>query len=164
MFALFLLMQCCVVMGPHTPHHSQHPAEAELEHQKIKLIKTTEEKFKTLLEPTLEFDGTDEQIKNRIEIFEKERSTEPVESVEEVIEILNEFLKAREEIKLPEMDTTTNFIVQTNPFLPDPTPGAVKSLEEALIKLKTSKTPEHYNDLFKHLKAFWLVEKAVSKI
>jgi len=48
MFALLLLMQCCV---------AQHLTEAELKHQKIKLIKETEEKFKKLLEPTLEFDG-----------------------------------------------------------------------------------------------------------
>uniref|UniRef100_A0A915LVJ6 Angiotensin-converting enzyme n=2 Tax=Meloidogyne TaxID=189290 RepID=A0A915LVJ6_MELJA len=158
MFALFLLMQCCE--APHSPNRPQHPAEAELEHQKIKLIKETEEKFKKLVEPTLESDGTNEQIKNRIEILEKEHFGEYVKTVEEFINIFKKFLKAQDGIKFPEMDITTNFVAPINPFLTETGPiENLTKLEAALEALKSNKSREQYNALFEHLKVFWLVEK-----
>uniref|UniRef100_A0A915P940 Uncharacterized protein n=1 Tax=Meloidogyne floridensis TaxID=298350 RepID=A0A915P940_9BILA len=151
MFALFLLMQCCE--APHSPNRPQHPAEAELEHQKIKLIKETEEKFKKLVEPTLESDGTNEQIKNRIEILEKEHFGEYVKTVEEFINIFKKFLKAQDGIKFPEMDITTNFVAPINPFLTETGPiENLTKLEAALEALKSNKSREQYNALFEHLK------------
>jgi len=72
-------------------------------------------------------------------------------------------LEEQKKIKFPELETASNFIVPSNPFFQNPAPGAVTSLEGALKKLEEDKNYEHYNALFQHLKAFWLVEKTVSK-